>query len=95
MRSIVPKLTDLKRRNPVRYTNREQADLLCIKRIAVTAGYFLLFYIFLTVHLRIILVGNHLEAQFPLQYVYLNPLHVSWNSVLILRTIVLTLKTLN
>jgi len=45
--------------------------------------------IFWTLHLRIILVGNQLDAQF-LRYVYLNPLHVSSNTVLILRrTIVL------
>jgi len=49
-------------------------------------------YIFLTAHLRIILVGNHLDAQFLLWYVYLNSLHVSRNPVLILRrTILLTL----
>jgi hypothetical protein len=42
-----------------------------------------------TVHLRIILVGNQLDAQF-LWYFYLNPLHVSSNYVLIFRrTIVL------
>ena len=53
-------------------------------------------YIFWTVHLCIILVGNQLDAQFLLWYVYLNPLHVSSNYVLILRrTIVLTLKTPN
>ena len=39
-----------------------------------------------------ILVGDQLNAQFLLQFVYLNPLHVSSHSVLILRrTIVLTL----
>jgi hypothetical protein len=49
-----------------------------------------LFFIYLTVHLRKILVDNQLDAQFLLWYVYLNPLHVSSNSVLILRrTIVL------
>jgi len=42
-------------------------------------------YIFLTVHIRIILAGNKLDAQFLLQYVYMNALHVSSNSVLILR----------
>jgi hypothetical protein len=48
------------------------------------------FSIFLTVHLRIILVDNQLDAQFLLCYVYLNPLHVPSNYVLILRgTIVL------
>ena len=36
-----------------------------------------LFYSFLTVHLPIILVGDQLDAQCLLQYVYLNPLHVS------------------
>jgi len=49
-----------------------------------------IFYIFLTVHFRIILVGNQHDTQFLLWYVYLNPLHVSSNCVLILtRTIVL------
>jgi len=49
----------------------------------------LAFYILRTVHLCIILVGNQLEAQFLLWYVYLNPLHVLSNYVLILkRTIV-------
>jgi len=43
------------------------------------------FYSFFTVHLRIILVSDQLDAQFLLQYVYLNPLHVSSNSVLIFR----------
>jgi hypothetical protein len=38
------------------------------------------FNIFLTVHLRIILVSNQLDAQFLLCYIYLNPLHVSSNS---------------
>jgi len=33
----------------------------------------------------IILVGNQLGAQFLLWYVYLNPLHVSSDYVLILR----------
>jgi hypothetical protein len=48
-------------------------------------------FIYLTVQLCIILVGEQLDAQFLLWYVYLNPLHVSSNSVLILRrTIVLT-----
>jgi len=43
------------------------------------------FNIFRTVLLRIILVGNQLDAQFLLWYVYLNPVHVSSNYVLILR----------
>jgi hypothetical protein len=43
------------------------------------------FYIFQTMHLRIILVDNELHAQFCLRYVYLNPLHVLSNYVLILR----------
>jgi len=48
------------------------------------------FYIFLIVQLRVILVGDQPDPQFLLWYVYLNPLHVSSNSVLILRrTIVL------
>ena len=50
----------------------------------------LVFLIFLSVHLCIILVAKQLDAQFLLWYVYLNPLHVSSNYVLILRrTIVL------
>ena len=32
-----------------------------------------------------VLVGNQLEAQFLLCYLYLNPLHVSSNPVLVLR----------
>jgi len=36
-------------------------------------------------HLRIIVVDNQLDTQFLLKYVYLNPLHVSSNCVLILR----------
>jgi hypothetical protein len=43
------------------------------------------FYIFLTVHLRVILVGNQFDARFLLWQVYLNPLHASSNSVLVLR----------
>jgi len=40
----------------------------------------------------VVLVDNQLDAQFLLRYVYLNPLHVSSNYVLIFRkTIVLTL----
>jgi hypothetical protein len=47
-------------------------------------------YFFGPCYLRIILVGNQLNAQFLLRYVYVNPLHVSSNYVLILRrTIVL------
>jgi hypothetical protein len=53
-------------------------------------SFFNIFYIFLTVRLRIILVSNQLDAQFLQRYVYLNSLHVSSNYVLILRrTIVL------
>jgi len=37
--------------------------------------YFFFIY-FLTVHLCIILVSDQLNAQFLLQYVYMNPLHV-------------------
>ena len=37
-------------------------------------------------HLRIILVGNQLDAQFLLWYVYLNPLHVSSGIPLIIRS---------
>ena len=41
------------------------------------------------------LVGNQLDAQFLIWYIYLNPLHVSSNYVLIFRrTIVLTLRWL-
>jgi hypothetical protein len=48
-------------------------------------------YTFLTVHLFIILVGVQLEAPFLLKCIYLNPLHVSSNCVLIRRrTTVLT-----
>jgi hypothetical protein len=49
------------------------------------------FNIFRTVHLYIILVDNKLEAQFFYNtFIYLNPLPVSSNYVLILsRTIVL------
>jgi len=44
------------------------------------------FDIFRTVHLRIILVDNQLDAQiFYNTAIYLNPLHVSSTSVLILR----------
>jgi len=40
----------------------------------------------------IILVGNQLDAQFLLWYVYLNPLHVSSNYVLILRRTVVLIQ---
>jgi hypothetical protein len=64
-------------------------SLFC-KHLLYIASRIIKFYIFLTVHLRIILVGNQLDAQFLLWYVYLNPLHVLSNYVLILwRTIVL------
>jgi len=46
------------------------------------------------VHLRIILVGNQLDAQFLLWYVYLNPLHVSSNPMLILRMTVVLIQHL-
>jgi len=53
-------------------------------------AYFFLCNIFRAVHLCIILVSDQLDAQFLLWYVYLNPLHVSSNYVLIFRrTIVL------
>jgi len=46
--------------------------------------------IYNTWQVKKILVSEKLDAQFLLQYVYLNPLHVSSNSVLIhRRTIVL------
>ena len=49
-----------------------------------------LFYVFLTVHLRMYLVSDQLDAQFFICRVYLDPIHVSSNLVLILsRTIVL------
>jgi hypothetical protein len=51
-----------------------------------TAGRF--YNIFLTVHPRIILVGDQLEEQYLLQCVYLNPLHVSSHHVLILKRII-------
>ena len=48
------------------------------------------FYILLSVHIGITVVSTQLDTQFLLWYVYLNPLHVSSNCVLILRrTIVL------
>jgi hypothetical protein len=46
-------------------------------------------YIFLTVHLCIILVSDKLDAQFLQQYVYLNSLHVSSNSVLIFKSTII------
>jgi hypothetical protein len=52
------------------------------------------FNIFLTVHLRIILVGNEIKAQFFLWYIYLNPLHVSSNYVLILRRTIVWIQFL-
>jgi len=46
----------------------------------------MIFIIFRTVHLRIILVDNQLDAQFfYYTFIYLNPLHVSSIFVLILR----------
>jgi len=51
------------------------------------------YYIFLTVHLCIILVGDQLDAQFLL-YVYLNPLHVSGNFVLIFRQTIVLIQLL-
>jgi len=51
-------------------------------------------YMFLNVHLRIILVGNQLDAQFLLQHVYLNPPHASSNHVLILRRTVALIQLL-
>jgi len=50
--------------------------------------------IFLTVHLRIIPVGNQPDAQFLLWYVYLNPLRVSSNFVLILRRTIVLIQQL-
>jgi len=49
--------------------------------------------IFLTMHLRIILVSDQPDVQFLL-YVYLNPLHVLSNSVLILRRTVVLIQLL-
>ena len=52
------------------------------------------FTILRTVHLRIILVGNQLVTQFLLLYIYLNPLHVSSNRVLILRRTIVLIQLL-
>jgi len=41
-----------------------------------------------------IVVGNQLDAQFLLWYVYLNPLHVSSNPVLILRRTIVLIQLL-
>jgi len=41
-----------------------------------------------------VLVGNKLDAQFLLWYVYLNPLHVSSNTVLILRRTIVLIQRL-
>jgi len=40
------------------------------------------------------LVGNQLDAQFPVWYVYLNPVHVSSNYVLILRRTIVWIQLL-
>ena len=56
--------------------------------------YLVKFYNFLTMHLRIILAGNQLGTQFLLWYVYLNPLHVSSNPVLILRRTIVLIQQL-
>jgi hypothetical protein len=47
-----------------------------------------------TVQLRIILLDNQIDTQFLLRYVYLNPLHVSSNYVLILRRTTVLIKHL-
>ena len=60
----------------------------------LTASRLTKLYIFLTMHLHIILVGNQYDAQFLLWYIYLNPLHVSSNSVLILRRTVVLIQLL-
>jgi len=52
------------------------------------------FNIILNVHLRIILVSDQLDAQFLLCYIYLNPLHVSSNYVLILRRTIVWIQLL-
>jgi len=52
------------------------------------------FNIFRTVRLRIILVGDQLEAQFILLYIYLNSLHVSSEYVLILRRTIVWIQLL-
>ena len=67
-----------------------------LMRSLTTLSVFLYFflYIFLTVHLRIIMVSNQLDAQFLLCYVYLNPLHVSSNYVLILRRTIVLIQSL-
>jgi len=45
-------------------------------------------------HLRIILVGNQLDAPSLLCYIYLNPLRVSSNYVLILRRTIVWIQLL-
>jgi hypothetical protein len=53
------------------------------------------FNVFRTVHLRIILVGKQLDAQFFYNtYIYLNPLHVSSNYVFILKRTVVWIQLL-
>jgi len=64
----------------------------CMWRRVVNMKY--KFYIFRTVHLRIILVGKHFEAKCLLWCVYLNPLHVSSKSVLILRRTIVLIQLL-
>ena len=65
---------------------RFQATLFSFPHPYKTAGKtIVVFYIFRTLHLRIIMLGNQSDAQFLLWYVYLNPLHVSSNCVLIRR----------
>jgi len=43
----------------------------------------------------IILIGNQLDARFLIGYVYLNPLHVSSNYVLILRRTIVLIQYIN
>jgi hypothetical protein len=43
---------------------------------------------------QVILVGDELNAQFLISYVYLNPLHVSSNYVLVLRRRIVLIQLL-
>jgi len=53
-----------------------------------------LFQLLHVMHSLIILVGNQLDPQFLLWYIYLNPLHVSSNYMLILRRIIVWIQLL-
>ena len=58
--------------------NHDMLSNYCTLKMFSTSIYMtgVFFNIFLTVHLRIILVGNQLDAQFLLWYIYSNPLHI-------------------